>query len=145
MPAQAPRQPDPAPLDPTRPTVLDASVLDRSVLADLRATLQAADYTVDQVVSAMGQIPHAALARNHTVPAERALEGRDDALATVIRLWPLQRPVARAAVEAALPGLVDPLLRAGILAAVPVDVRTPRTWCDRRSRRRPAPVRHRGR
>ncbi len=145
MPAQAPRQPDPAPLDlDADHRVLDASVLDRSVLADLRATLQAADYTVDQVVSAMGQIPHAALARNHTVPAERALEGRDDALATVIRLWPLQRPVARAAVEAALPGLVDPLLRAGILAESPSTVRI-RTWRDRRSRRRPAPVRHRGR
>ncbi len=103
----------PAPVPST--SDLDTRVLDRTVLADLRATLQAADYTVDRVVDAMGRTAHAALARNHTVPAERALAEREDALATLIRLWPLQRPVARAAAEAALPGLVEPLLRAGIL------------------------------
>ena len=96
---------------------LDPSVLDAALLAELRETLSAADYTVDRVVETMGPIAHAALARNHTVPAERALIGRDDPLATLIRLWPLQRPVDRAAVEAALPGLVAPLLRAGILTA----------------------------
>ena len=96
---------------------LDPSALDAALLAELRETLAAADYTVDRVVAAMGPIAHAALARNHTVPAERALTGRDDPLATLIRLWPLQRPVDRAAVEAALPGLVAPLIRAGILTA----------------------------
>ena len=104
---------------------LDPSALDAALLAELRQTLATAGYTVDRVVAAMGPIAHAALARNHTVPAERALTERalteralterDDALATLIRLWPLQRPVDRAAVEAALPGLVAPLLRAGIL------------------------------
>ena len=79
-------------------------------LAELRQTLATAGYTVDRVVAAMGPLAHAALARNHTVPAERALTERalterDDALATLIRLWPLQRPVDRAAVEAALPGV----------------------------------------
>ncbi|HEU4547226.1 MAG TPA: methyltransferase, partial [Microlunatus sp.] len=93
------------------------SALDTALLADLRQTLAAAGYTVDQVVAAMGPIAHAALARNHTIPAERALVGRDDALATLIRLWPLQRPVDRSAVEAALPGLVAPLIHAGILTA----------------------------
>ncbi len=96
---------------------LDPSVLDAAVLAELRATLEAADYAVDRVVAAMGPIAHAALARNHTVPAERALDQRDDQLATLIRLWPLQRPVRRGPLEAALPGLVAPLLRAGILTA----------------------------
>jgi methylase of polypeptide subunit release factors len=96
---------------------LDPSALDAALLADLRQTLTAADYTVDRVVAAMGETAHAALARNHTVPAERALSGRDDALASLVRLWPLQRPVQRTAAEAALPGLVEPLLRAGMLAA----------------------------
>src|SRR4051794_27234712 len=94
---------------------LDTRVLDRTVLTDLRATLQAADYTVDRVVDAMGRTAHAALARNHTVPAERSLAEREDALATLIRLWPLQRPVTQSAAAAALPGLVEPLIRAGIL------------------------------
>lgn len=116
MPSQAPHELA-APLDPTvlDTPVLDTAVLDTAVLADLRATLRAADYTVDRVVDAMGLTAHAALARNHTVPAERALAERDDALATLIRLWPLQRPVTRAAAESALPELVEPLLRAGIL------------------------------
>ena len=92
-------------------------MLDAALLAELRETLAGADYTVDRVVETMGPIAHAALARNHTVPAERALTGRDDPLATLIRLWPLQRPVDRAPLEAALPGLVAPLIRAGILTA----------------------------
>ncbi|HEY5980872.1 MAG TPA: methyltransferase [Microlunatus sp.] len=91
------------------------SELDAALLTDLRTRVAAADYTVDRVVAAMGPTAHAALARNHTLPAERALAGRDDALATLIRLWPLQRPVERTVVEAALPGLVAPLTRAGIL------------------------------
>ncbi len=89
--------------------------LDDALLTDLRTTLGAAAYTVDRVVEAMGPVAHAALARNHTVPAERALTGRDDPLATLIRLWPLQRPVDRAAAEAALPDLLGPLIRAEIL------------------------------
>ena len=111
----SPASPAPALDTPALATTLDTAALDGPLLADLRATLEATDYTVDRVVAAMGATPHAALARNQTVPAERALDGRDDPLATVIRLWPLQRPVARTSVEAALPGLLEPLLRAGIL------------------------------
>ncbi|MDN5769805.1 MAG: methyltransferase [Microlunatus sp.] len=92
-----------------------AGGLDADVLADLRAMLRAADYTVDAVVEAMGLQAHDALARNSTVPAERALRDRHDPLATLIRLWPLQRPVARSALETALPGLVEPLLESGTL------------------------------
>ena len=116
---------------------LDPSVLDAALLAELRETLAAADYTVDRVVAAMGPIAHAALARNHTVPAERALTGRDDPLATLIRLWPLQRPVDRGPLEAALPGLVAPLIRAGILTESAAD--------SIAGGGGPAPVRHRRR
>jgi methylase of polypeptide subunit release factors len=88
-----------------------------ATLDDLAQTLAGHDYTVDAVLAAIGTVAHAALARNSTVPAVRALEDRDDPLATLILLWPLQRSVARSAVELALPGLVDPLLAAGILAS----------------------------
>jgi methylase of polypeptide subunit release factors len=87
------------------------------VLADLRQTLDAHRYTVDAVLEAIGSAAHAALGRNATVPAVRALTGRHDPLATLIRLWPLQRAVRVEAAEVALPGLVDSLITAGILAA----------------------------
>ncbi|HEU5485854.1 MAG TPA: methyltransferase [Microlunatus sp.] len=91
-------------------------LLSPGVLDDLRHVLVGHDYTVDAVLTAIGAGAHAALARNSTVPALRALGDRDDALATVIRLWPLQSPVSRDAADAALPGLVDALLAAGLLA-----------------------------
>jgi hypothetical protein len=54
--------------------------------------------------------------RNSTIPAVRALAGRDDPLATLTRLWPLQQPVSRTALDQALPGLVAPLVEAEVLA-----------------------------
>ena len=84
----------------------------------LRAAFHAAGYTVDGVTEALGALGHAALARNATVPGVRALEGRDDPLATLTRLWPLQQPVALDAVERALPGLARPLVGSGVLAEV---------------------------
>ena len=44
-----------------------------TVLADLRQTLDAHRYTVDAVLEAIGSAAHAALGRNATVPAVRAL------------------------------------------------------------------------
>ncbi|MDO5684117.1 MAG: methyltransferase, partial [Propionibacteriaceae bacterium] len=83
----------------------------------LRAVLADTDYTVDAVLARIGDRGQRALGRNSTIAAEWAL-GRDaDPLATLIRLWLLQRPVARRAVEQALPGLVDPLVAARILEA----------------------------
>lgn len=105
------------------------AVLPDSALADLRAVLDAHGYTVDAVLRAIGPVARAALGRNSTVPAVRALADRDDPLATVIRLWPLQRPVPRAALERALPGLIDPLVRGGILRA---DAETVRAEVDLR-------------
>ena len=83
---------------------------------DLAAALAGHDYRVDAVVDLMGEEAHRALSRNSTVPAVRAIEARDDPLATLTRLWPLQQMVARSDLERALPGLVASLTSAGILA-----------------------------
>lgn len=91
------------------------AVLTPTAIADLRSTLEAHDYTVDAVLAAIGPAAHAALGRNSTVPAARALAERSDPLATLTRLWPLQRRVDRAAADRALPGLLAPLVGAGIL------------------------------
>jgi methylase of polypeptide subunit release factors len=72
-------------------------------------------YTVPAVVEAIGEEAHRALGRNSTVPAVRALADRTDPLATLVRLWLLQRPVPRPDLERALPGLVVPLAAAGVL------------------------------
>jgi methylase of polypeptide subunit release factors len=83
---------------------------------ELAAAFRSLDYRVDAVVGLIGAEAHAALGRNSTVPAARALAGRDDPLATLTRLWLLQQPVPAPALERALPGLVQPLVSAGILA-----------------------------
>jgi len=85
--------------------------------SELAGAFRALDYRVDTVVGLIGAEAHAALARNSTVPASRALAGRDDPLATLTRLWLLQQPVPVHAVEQALPGLVEPLIAAGIIVA----------------------------
>jgi hypothetical protein len=93
------------------------------VLADLAARFRTLDYRVDAVVDLLGDEAHRALGRNVTIPAARALEGRYDPLGTLTRLWLLQRPVPRSALQRALPGLVDPLARAGVLAVDADEVR----------------------
>ena len=64
-----------------------------SIWPELADAFRALDYRVDAVVGLIGAEAHAALARNSTVPATRALAGRDDPLATLTRLWLLQQPV----------------------------------------------------
>lgn len=78
----------------------------------LRAALDG--YTVDAVVDAIGDEGQAALGRNTTVAADRALRGRSDAVATLTRLFVLQQAVDLGSVEEALP--VDALIGAQILA-----------------------------
>ncbi len=90
-------------------------MLNQSLVRELAGLLYEHDYTVDVVVALLGEPAHRALGRNSTVPGERALHGRDDPIATLTRLWPLQRAVTRSALERALPGLVVPLLDAGLL------------------------------
>lgn len=91
-------------------------MLSDSHTAALREAFLAAGYRVDDVVAAIGEEAHRALGRNQTVPAVRALGDRDDALATLTALWPLQRRVSRSTLERALPSLVPALLDAGVLA-----------------------------
>ena len=91
-------------------------VLPAAALARLREAFGSASYTVEAVVEAIGEEAHRALGRNSTVPARRALRGRDDPLALLTRLWLLQEGVSRRNLDRTLPGLAEPLLAAGILA-----------------------------
>ncbi|WP_399087686.1 methyltransferase [Streptomyces sp. BBFR2] len=68
----------------------------------LREALLAAGFTADGLLELLGAPAYAALARSETVPALRATRG-DSPLETLVRLFLLQRPVARARAEAALP------------------------------------------
>ncbi len=76
--------------------------------ARLRESLVRADYTHDRVVDLLGPEAHAALGRNETTPALRRTAAGSP-LETLVRLFLLQTVVARPAVEAALPGLVEEL------------------------------------
>ncbi len=88
----------------------------------LRARLTDVDFTVERVQRLLGPDAQAALLRNETTPAERAT--RDGSpLSTLVRLFSLQRAEPAAAVEAALPGLVDGMVGAGVLARDGSDVR----------------------
>lgn len=93
-----------------------AIMLSTDTCRALRVALTDQDYTVDAVVELIGEPAHRALGRNFTVAAVRALAGRHDPLSTLTLLWPLQQPVPRIDLDAALPELVDPLLAAGVLS-----------------------------
>ena len=64
--------------------------------ARLRADLAAADYTVDAVLARIGEPGQEGLGRNCTVPADVALGDARDPLATLIRVFLLQRGVPAA-------------------------------------------------
>lgn len=81
----------------------------------LRAALIAAGYTYANVAETLGEQAHAALSRNETTPGLRATNGGSP-VETLTRLWLLQAEVSASEAERALPGLVDPLCAAGILA-----------------------------
>ncbi|KAA1396106.1 N5-glutamine methyltransferase family protein [Aeromicrobium ginsengisoli] len=97
-------------------------MIEGAYVQDLRRALTRADFTVDAVFALLGEDAHRALGRNQTVPARRATAGRGD-LATLVRLFALQVAVDRERADAALPGLVDPLLAAGMLQASGGEVR----------------------
>jgi methylase of polypeptide subunit release factors len=107
-----------------RPGVIceGGGVLEAPYVQQLRTALTRADFTVDAVFALIGEEAHRALGRNQTTPARRAT--RDgSALATLVRLFALQVPVARGHADAALPGLVEPLGAAGLLALSGGEVR----------------------
>jgi methylase of polypeptide subunit release factors len=86
-----------------------------AVVDGLREALTSGGYGYDGVAALLGPTAHAALSRNETAPGLRATAGRSP-LETLVRLWLLQAPVARADVDRALPDLVDPLVAAGLLS-----------------------------
>lgn len=94
----------------------------------LGEALRRADYRYDTVAAALGPTAHAALSRNETVPGLRATRGGSP-VETLARLWLLQSVLPVRDVEAALPGLLDPLCAAGVLersvgeVAARIDVR----------------------
>lgn len=96
---------------------LEADHLDR-----LRSALADAPYTVDGIAALLGDDAHRALARNETTPGQRRT-GDGSRLSTLTRLWPLQSVVSLERAEQALPGLVDPLCRAGLLERSVSEVR----------------------
>ena len=75
----------------------------RVLVADLRADLQAANYTVDGVGALVGDVASAALDREQSLPALRATAGSSDPAAVLLRVTTLGRAVTRAALDAALP------------------------------------------
>ncbi len=97
-------------------------MIDDSHVPGLRAALTRAGFTVDAVYALIGDDAHRALGRNQIVPALRATRGEGD-LATLVRLFALQVPVDRRRAAAALPGLVEPLVAAGMLQASGGEVR----------------------
>ncbi|MCL2541599.1 MAG: class I SAM-dependent methyltransferase [Nocardioidaceae bacterium] len=84
--------------------------------ASLRSALEAADFTYDAVSELLGEAAHTALSRNETTPALRRTARDGGPLATLIKLFLLQREVPHEDAERALPGLVDQMAAAGFLA-----------------------------
>ncbi|GAA2259132.1 class I SAM-dependent methyltransferase [Streptomyces amakusaensis] len=68
----------------------------------LRQALLAGAFTADGLLDLLGASAYAALARSETVPAVRATRG-DGALAALVRLFLLQRPIPFERARAALP------------------------------------------
>ncbi len=89
-------------------------MLTPDLAAPLRDALLTADFCYDAVGDLLGEEAHQALLRNETTPAlRRTADGSP--LATLARLFLLQRPVPEADAERALPGLVDRLAADGLL------------------------------
>jgi hypothetical protein len=85
--------------------------------ASLRTALEAADFTYDAVSELLGAEAHQALSRNETTPAFRRTARDSSPLATLIKLFLLQREVDRADAERALPGIVDQMAADGFLVS----------------------------
>jgi methylase of polypeptide subunit release factors len=92
---------------------------DPATIERLRTALEKAQYTVDGCLEAMGATAYAALGRNESVAASRAVADDDSPVATLTKLFVLQEDVDRAAAEAALP-LAD-ALAGGLVADDGVD------------------------
>ncbi len=85
-----------------------AGVLSVAVAHDLADRLRSAGYSYDAVAERLGAEGLDGLARNATIPADRALAGARDPQVTLIRAFALQQDVPAAALTAAL-GDLEPL------------------------------------
>lgn len=74
-------------------------------LDDLRADLRAANYTVDGTSALLGPLTNAALHREQALPALRALEGRTEPAALLMRLFMLGKTLTAAELSTAFPTL----------------------------------------
>ncbi|MEH3032614.1 MAG: methyltransferase [Aeromicrobium erythreum] len=92
------------------------------MIEGLADRLREVGFTVDGVFALLGPDAHRALARNETTPAWLATADGSP-VATLVRLFALQRPVPAPAVEAALPGRLDALAAGGVLARSGDEVR----------------------
>lgn len=81
-------------------------MLPLAVAHELAGRLRAAGYDYEAVAERLGPEGLAGLARNATIPADRALAGADDPQATLIRAFALQQTVPAAALAAVLGDLV---------------------------------------
>ena len=89
-------------------------MLDRIHAQRLADRLRDAGYTYDEVAARIGPQGLDGLARNATLPADRALDGADDPQATLIRCFALQQPVPHSALRALIGDAADePFLVAG--------------------------------
>jgi hypothetical protein len=101
---------------------MPSGVPDRALAPPLRESLGVAGYTVDAVDALLGAAAGAALHRHETAPAlRRTTDGSP--LATLVRLFLLQTSVLREDADAALPGLVEPLVAGGLLQGTAGEVR----------------------
>jgi hypothetical protein len=99
-----------------------ATFLDPAVAPRLRDALADAGYDYDAVHDLLGERAHAALGRHETTPALCRTTGGSP-LETLVRLFVLQSPVDRSAVDRALPGLAPDLVASGLVTASGDEVR----------------------
>lgn len=109
---------------------------DSVLLQALAADLDAADFRSEPLRGLWGEEADDALARGLREPVLRAIAGRDDALATLGRLWVLGMPQSHRAVEWAVPRAgVDGLVRLRLAEVdgpdvVPLAVIRPQSFVD---------------
>jgi len=109
---------------------------DSVLLQALAADLDAADFRSEPLRRLWGEEADDALARGLREPILRAIAGREDALATLGRLWVLGMPQPHRAVEWAVPRTgVDGLVELGLAATegpdvVPLAVIRPQSFVD---------------
>ena len=97
----------------------DVLTTDEKRILHLRADLEDAGYAVETLAGLLGPAAGAALHRDHLLPARRALSGRDEPAAVLVRLFVLGEAVPAVLIDAALPRTgADGLRELGLVAGV---------------------------